>query len=363
MRFQASTPYVTTSIAAGTNAAIDITIGPSLFNLAQILIVPSAGSGNSRAEIYNTSAGAAAGTDAGRVWGTDDIAGTIFDPMEWVNGQDPVPRNQGFIEPYADLDVAGQLHLKLYNNDSVDKTYAVTITYEETILVSSEGYVGLGRIPGESLDEQIVMPGSGFLASLSVDFGRTIRLIGFDDQDSDNVFVDPDGFGTRFGGAVFFLDTDRFLYSAGEFDILIFNENVANFTVNGLGVTIATGSNVCLALTPTVLSNYVGVSFSVEGQDQWCIGYKVADSSFHFNHGGNFAGSDALVLDGHGNVVIDGRTTQTLKLSHNASAPATSLAVLPETIYGSGSAVMGAPVDWILVNVAGVERKIGVYAV
>lgn len=148
-RFQTST-LTTASVAAGAALAVDITVGPSLFNIIQLLAVQNAGTSLSRFEIYNTAAAATAAAVANsdlstpnpnRVYGTDPVAGNIYDPMEWRNAQSPIAGNYAFIEPYEDLDGAGKLHVVVFNRDVVSKTYTQTVVYEETPLMSSAGAV------------------------------------------------------------------------------------------------------------------------------------------------------------------------------------------------------------------------------
>jgi hypothetical protein len=136
-RFQDPDVFTTATINAGASLVINHTIPSHSIDLYKIKVVPSAGSGPSIFEIYQK--GSAGASD--KVYGTKAFAGNLIDPVEDQGGGVVVERNEGFIIPYFDVDESLALHIKITNQDTVAKTYTVTLIYELATAASFGGGV------------------------------------------------------------------------------------------------------------------------------------------------------------------------------------------------------------------------------
>lgn len=70
--------------------------------------------------------------------------------------------------------------------------------------------------------------------------------------------------------------------------------------------------------------------------------------------------SVGLLCDGD-NLITPATSGNTLVFSNNTTPPSTGTIVLPTTVFGSAGALLATPTAWILVNVAGTNRKIPCY--
>jgi len=189
--------FTTASVAALTGVyTVSRTIGPDYFDIEKILVEPSTGTGPSQVFFYNSATMA----DADRIWGVDPIAGDIFTPMELEVGGTPTERNYANIASYVDADGGGQLHIKILNQDTVAKTYTVTVVYRERALVTSDGYYGIGRVPAARITEQFVVPNNTFMGAVNAAASATVKVIGL--NASNQVSIAPGGETTVFGGSV-----------------------------------------------------------------------------------------------------------------------------------------------------------------
>lgn len=126
--------YTSGSVSAGSSLQVNTTGLPSIFNIVKIKVTPNTPGATSRFELYKRDTFAAADL----AYSTDEFDTGLVDPWEAGSGTE---RTFGFVVPYEDLDSTGELHAKIYNNDTVSKTYAVVIDYEEGPLFSSTGDV------------------------------------------------------------------------------------------------------------------------------------------------------------------------------------------------------------------------------
>lgn len=70
--------------------------------------------------------------------------------------------------------------------------------------------------------------------------------------------------------------------------------------------------------------------------------------------------SNSFVIKG-GPLLLNGNTSNSLSVTNASSAPSTTTIVLPTTVYGNVTALLANPPAWIIVNVAGTDRKIPCY--
>lgn len=130
---------LSTSFTTGTATASGGTVGhhktglPNTFNILGIKIVPSAGSGPST--IIVTQKDTLSTTDL--VLEYKAASGNIYDPMDYTSGSPAEMPATDIIACYDDEDLTGEFHMKFTNNDSVDKTYTVTLYYEEVPIFDS----------------------------------------------------------------------------------------------------------------------------------------------------------------------------------------------------------------------------------
>lgn len=89
-----------------------------------------------------------------------------------------------------------------------------------------------------------------------------------------------------------------------------------------------------------------------------------------YNDGSGLLSNNAINWNASGDLVVDsitvaGTSTHTYIWTNDAAAPSTSSLALPLSIlvYGGTSALLGDPADWVLVNIAGTDRKIPAYAI
>lgn len=119
--------------ASGGTVALHITGLPNNFIVTKLKIVPSAGSGASKMEIFKRDT--LSSTD--RVYIDNAVSGNLYEPMDDSSGSPAEMPDSDVVIVYEDLDATGELHFKFTNNDSVDKTYAVTGVLEESWIFDS----------------------------------------------------------------------------------------------------------------------------------------------------------------------------------------------------------------------------------
>ena len=118
--------FTTASIGPASSLLINRTIPANDINLGKIKVVPATLGVTSQVFIYNS----AAATPADIVYDTAAFPAILVDPLEDDGGGVTVERNEGFVVPYEDADSSLALHLQIFNNDVVAKTYTVTLIYE-----------------------------------------------------------------------------------------------------------------------------------------------------------------------------------------------------------------------------------------
>jgi len=106
---------------------------PNNVNILKIKIVPSTGSGASTIEVFQKDTLSA--TDLVAKWKA--VSGNVYDPMDYSSGTPVEMPATDFLFAYDDEDLTGEFHMKFTNNDSVDKTYTVDVTYEEALVFDS----------------------------------------------------------------------------------------------------------------------------------------------------------------------------------------------------------------------------------
>lgn len=151
-RFQVITPVTTASVAAGAALAFSVAISASIVDIMQMIATISTGTGGSRLEIYDSAASATTAATANtdvisfnthRVYRTDTVTGTITDPIDAPAVGTAVAGYVLFIEPYQDLDNGSNLHVVVYNRDTVSKTYTITGLTVEAPLYDAIGNMSL----------------------------------------------------------------------------------------------------------------------------------------------------------------------------------------------------------------------------
>lgn len=121
----------TASVSASATLVIQLTVssGASLLNILKVKVVPSAGTGSSTLEIFKAyNGGAPSSTTRVAVW--KNFIGSLYEPSDMYTGT-AAEALEGRPIPYEDTDAGGKITMKFTNNDSVSKTYAVTVLIEE----------------------------------------------------------------------------------------------------------------------------------------------------------------------------------------------------------------------------------------
>lgn len=137
-RYQTLT-WVSGSVTAGSSLNIDKTGLPNWFNIHQLIITPGIAATSMKVEIYKKSTFV---VSDGVVFRTGNFTGPLVQPKE-DTGSGPVQRNEGRAFPYEDLNSAGALHLKIYNNHSLDMTYTITLVYEPRLSLTTDASLAL----------------------------------------------------------------------------------------------------------------------------------------------------------------------------------------------------------------------------
>jgi len=127
-----STTFVTASVSASSFLNHNEVIGDSTFDILKVKVVPSVVGATSEAQIYERDTF----LTADLVWGTNPFPATGFDPVQKDSAGVETEATRGFVVPYEDQDATTELHIKLVNNDTVAKTYTITIIYEAVAATS-----------------------------------------------------------------------------------------------------------------------------------------------------------------------------------------------------------------------------------
>ncbi len=122
--------FTSASIGANTSLVINQAILSDIINVYKIKVTQGTPGGTTQVSIFKKSTALAADL----IYNTVAFAGDLVDPVN-DDGSNPVTEvNEGFLFPYEDLDAGKKLHIKIFNNDSVGKTFAIEIVYEEMVI-------------------------------------------------------------------------------------------------------------------------------------------------------------------------------------------------------------------------------------
>lgn len=120
--------WTTNSVPASGSLEQSLTgIGINEFNILRLEIEPSAGGGNSTYEFWkdNTFTG-----DEKLAFRTLPNAQSIYhEPVEIDASGNLFARGEGFVCVYEDLNAVGRLHVKIFNDAGVSRTYRIKIWY------------------------------------------------------------------------------------------------------------------------------------------------------------------------------------------------------------------------------------------
>lgn len=122
----ATASFTTASVGAASFLNHNESIKGNFINILKVKVVPSVDGVTSEAQIYEKDTF----QTADLIWGTNPFAGTDFDPIQKDAAGVVTEANKGFVVPYRDQDLSDELHIKLINNDTVAKTFDVTVEYE-----------------------------------------------------------------------------------------------------------------------------------------------------------------------------------------------------------------------------------------
>jgi hypothetical protein len=131
VRYQTLT-FTSGSVTANSSLQTNRTSLPSLFNILKLKVVPNTPGGTARVQIFKKDTFLVADL----IFNSISFSGTMVTPIERDTQSE---RNEGFVVPYEDDDASGELHIQIYNEDSVAKTFTVTVVYEEVATMSSSG--------------------------------------------------------------------------------------------------------------------------------------------------------------------------------------------------------------------------------
>ena len=126
--------WTTASVAAGASLTENRVINRNYLNVTKVKVVPSLTGQTSKFQIYKKDTHVIADI----AYSSGDFAGTFYDPEE-LDGGVSTERNGGFVANYEDLDASGELHTKVWNDDSQAKTYTITVEYEHAVPPHTRG--------------------------------------------------------------------------------------------------------------------------------------------------------------------------------------------------------------------------------
>lgn len=139
--------FNTGSISAGSSATFNPAIVSSRVNVGKVKIVPSGATVGYYAEIYKKNTF----LSVDRQYSTKDKRlSNFYDPTDLLGNE----VLEGFVLPYEDLDASSQIHVKVYNQDAVSRSYDVTLWIEDAnaVLAGNIKTPDLsGQLPGTSI--------------------------------------------------------------------------------------------------------------------------------------------------------------------------------------------------------------------
>lgn len=121
--------YTSGSVSANSSLTENKTGLPTLFNILKVKVTPNTAGGTTRVEMYRKDTF----LSADLCFVTGPFSTSFISPIQ---ADTATERKEGFVLPYEDDDLTGEMHVKIYNDDSTAKTYAVEITYEELPMVA-----------------------------------------------------------------------------------------------------------------------------------------------------------------------------------------------------------------------------------
>lgn len=114
----------TASVSSSSSLNVSYSIGSDYINIYKVKIVPSTGAGGTNEfQIYKETARTTL------LYTSGEFTGTWYDPVN-NDGTTITEGEEGYICPYEDDSAGTQLHCKFINNDSVSKTYTITVIYD-----------------------------------------------------------------------------------------------------------------------------------------------------------------------------------------------------------------------------------------
>lgn len=127
--------------ASGGTLGVHKTGLPNAFNVLKFKSVPSAGSGASTIQVMQKDT--LTTTDLVLEWKA--ASGNVYDPEDNSSGSPAEMPATDIIAAYDDEDLTGEFHMKFTNSDSVDKTYAYELTYEEVPIFDSSNVMTVSK--------------------------------------------------------------------------------------------------------------------------------------------------------------------------------------------------------------------------
>jgi hypothetical protein len=135
--------FTTATINPGSSLVVNRTLPFPILIIGKVKVTPNIVGGTATFGIYKS----ATCLDADVVYRAIDFDATkvLVDPVEYTPSAD-YERAEGLIGAYEDLDALNQLHIKITNDDSVEKTFDVAVYYTGVALLDSTsgGVVGEG---------------------------------------------------------------------------------------------------------------------------------------------------------------------------------------------------------------------------
>src|SRR5678816_1832444 len=122
-----------TATASGGTVAVHHTGLPNYFTITKVKVQPSAGSGPYKVEVFQKDT--LGGADLMGKWNA--VTGNVYEPMDFPTGSPAEGNAPAVIIVYEDADGTGELHIKITNNDTSDRTYSYTVVYEESWVFDS----------------------------------------------------------------------------------------------------------------------------------------------------------------------------------------------------------------------------------
>ncbi len=157
--------------ASGGTLGVHKTGLPNAFNVLKFKSVPSAGSGASTIQVMQKDT--LTTTDLVLEWKA--VTGNVYDPMDYSSGSPVEMPATDVIAAYDDEDLTGEFHMKFTNNDSVDKTYAYELTYEEVPVFDSSNVMTVSK--AELLGDKLYFGGRTNTKAMLRRNGTTLEFV------------------------------------------------------------------------------------------------------------------------------------------------------------------------------------------